>query len=749
MRNSGGESGQYNRTRLIRELSTTFPLQAAPSLRPDIERLTNLANDWALDIANDVGGAHLERKALGEKLAEQLTQSRFVQIKGLPGSGKSAVLRQQLETDLARGPVLFLKSDRLDGRGWAGFATHHGLSTLPLTDLLVEIAAVGTATLYIDGIDRVEKAHQSIIIDLLRTILKSPALDNWRAVVSLRDTGIEPLRNWLGDVLDKLSIRTLDVTALDDDEAEELAKAKPQLRGLLFGPTAVQDIVRRPFFAKILVQAYGSATTDKTFEPQSEIDLIENWWLRGGYDSSGQEALNRRRALIDLAGAQARHVSQVIRLSEISPQTVEQIEKLTADGLLRTVRTGLTVRFAHDILFEWAFYYLLSDQESQWPAAIRACGEPPAVARSVELLSQYEFREGKTWSASLTMISGTGMRAQWTRAWLLGPIASDIFGKDEPQFEAAAYANGFRFLQKALVWFQAEKTTPNPGILGGTLSRDEKIRLADALSWPSDFPSWRRLLVFVLTRLAHIPVRLYPDVVFVFDVWQNAGAGINNAISAAIVAHCGAWLREIDSHGAEEEAEENKRWGEIKDTKEFRQSLISILAYGARTVPQPSREYLEQLIGLDRLPDERFNEVVIYSPLLAGPHGPLLVDLTLKHLKEELPDDKVARIERERLEHRGGGFSHLDFPQFSMHDWSRLSIDHDVHNFWPASPHREPFRSLFKESPDDAIKLLKELCNHAITSWRQLHRHVRDVGPPGTPLPLVITFPWGVQEFWG
>ena len=749
VRNSAGESGQYDRPRLIRQLSTTFPLVSAQSLRPDIERLTNLANDWAMDISNDVGGAHLERKTLGNKLAEGLTQSRFVQITGLPGSGKSAVLRQQLESDLTRGPVLFLKSDRLEGRGWVGFANHYGLTTRPLVDLLVEIAAIGTATVYIDGIDRIEKAHQAIILDVLRTIFGASAFDSWRVVATLRDTGIEPLRNWLGDVLDKNGVRTIDVSALDDDEAEELAKAKPQLRGLLFGPTPVQDIVRRPFFAKIMAQAYGSAATETAFEPQSEIDLIENWWQRGGYNSSGQEALNRRRALIELAGAQARHVSQAIRFNELSPQTVDQIDQLTADGLIRTVRTGLSVRFAHDILFEWAFYYLLSDQEPQWPDAIRACGEPPAVARTVELLSQYEFREGKIWSASLTRLSESHMRAQWTRAWLLGPVASDIFSKDEAQFEVAVYANDLHFLQKALVWFQAEKTTPNPNVLAGTLSRDEKIRLADTLSWPSDFPSWRRLLVFVLKRLAHIPVRIYPDVVSVFEVWQNACAGIPNSISSAIVAHCGAWLGEIDSRGTEEGARQNSRWDEMKDAKEFRQALIAILAYGARTVPKPSGEYLQRLIGLEPLRDERFSEVIVYSPLLAGVHSALLVDLTLKHLKDELPDDQVSRVNRDRSERKGGGFSYLDFPQFSMHDWSRLSIDHDVHNFWPASPLREPFRSLFKESPDDAIRLLRELCNHAITSWRQLHRHVRDIGPPGTPLPLIVNFPWGVQEFWG
>jgi hypothetical protein len=645
---------------------------------------------------------------------------------------------------------MFLKSDRLEGRGWAGFAGHYGLSAVALTDLLTEIAATGTATLYIDGIDRVAKAHQPIVLDVLQTILTTPELDSWRVVVSLRDTGIEPLRNWLGEVIDKLGVRTLDVSTLDDHEAEELATAKPQLRGLLFGPAAVRDIVRRLFLAKILVLAYGGTATDTTFEPQSEIDLIEYWWLRGGYDSSGQEAVNRRRAIIDLAGAQARHLNQPIRLSELSPQTTEQIDHLTADGLIRTVRTGLTVRFAHDILFEWAFYYLLSDQGQGWPQAIRACGEPPAVARAVELLSQYEFREGKTWSSSLTMISGAGMRAQWTRAWLLGPIASEIFSKDEAQFEAAAYANDFHFLQKALVWFQAEKTTPSPNILAGALTRDEKIRLADALSWPCDFPGWRRLLVFVLRRLPNIPVRLYPDVASVFEVWQNACAGIPNAISSAIVAQCGTWLAEMDARGTEEGAAANKRWDALKDTKEFRQSLISILAYGARTVPKPSGEYLERLISLDRLRDERFGEVIIYSPLLATPHGALLVDLTLKHLRQELPDDKMARVKQERAARRQrGGFSHLDFPQFSTHDWSRLSLDHDVNNFWPASPLREPFRSLFKESPDEALRLVRELCNHAIASWRQLHRHVREMRPLGTPLPVTINFPWGAQEFWG
>lgn len=766
VRDSAGKSGEFDRPRLVRTLAPLFRLRVAPSLRSDLDKITNLARAWLADIANDVGGAHLDRKALSDKLTDLLAASRFVQIKGLPGSGKSVVLRQRLEADLARGPVLFLKSDRLDGTGWSSFAASNGLSGAPLTDLLMEIGATGSNTLFIDGIDRIEKEHRPIVLDTLRTILQSPLLGDWRIIVSLRDTGIEPLRNWLGDVLGTMSVVTLDVDALDDDEAEELAKAKPHLRGLLFGTQSVREIVRRPFFAKILAQ-----TGSGDFQPQTEVDLLENWWLRGGYNADGQDALDRQRALIEIGAAQARHLSEPVRFAELPPSAIGRIEQLSADGLVRHVKRGHTVRFAHDILFEWSFFHVLSDKGEDWLEEVRGCGEPPAVARVAELLSQYEYREGKTWAKALQLMAGSRMRSQWTRAWLLGPIAASSFSANEGPFTDAAMADNFHFLHKALVWFQAEKTTPNPGILAGELPQDQRIRVADMLGWPSDFTNWRRFLLFLLKRVETIPASLYPDLVSVFDVWQNALAGVSNAISSAIVKQCAAWLREIDKRDRRI-PDKNSRWDGLNELGDFRKSLINIILRSAVAVPEATEEYLKRVIGLERLREENFSEIVPFSPILASTHPELLVELTLKHLKEELPDDKVARERKEMEESRkrreearakpeaerterdkailkGGGFSHFGFQQFSYHDWTRLCIDHDTHNFWPASPLREPFHSLFRTAPDQAIKLFNDLCNHAITAWRQLHRHIRESPRPGTPIPLVIEFPWGKQEFWG
>jgi hypothetical protein len=351
----------------------------------------------------------------------------------------------------------------------------------------------------------------------------------------------------------------------------------------------------------------------------------------------------------------------------------------------------------------------------------------------------------------------------------LAPLGAATFEKNEAQFADVVMADELRLLKKTLVWFQAEKTTPNTNILASDLPKDQRIRFADLLSWPSDFAAWRRLIVFLLARIDAIPVALYPDVVSVFEVWQNALAGIKNVISHSILTQCANWLREIDNLDAAEASDNVSPWKHLKELNDFRQSLSRLILGSAGAMPELTGEYLTRVIALERLRENKFKEIINFSPTLSGTHPQLLVDLTLRHLKEELPDNRVARAQKEMRDAAemrrkalakpesertrrdeviiSGGFSHFGFPDFSYHDWDRLAIDHDSQNFWPPSPLREPFYSLFKTSPEHAIRLFNDLCNHAVIAWRQLHRHMHD--SPGTPIPLEIQFPWGIQQFWG
>ncbi len=767
-RASAGKSGQFDRARLVRSISPVARLRGATSFRLDLEKLTELSKSCANLIQDDVGGTKLDRTSLLDTLEAKLSMARVVQVRGMPGSGKSVVVRRTVQRAIEHGPVLFLKAEQLEGTSWISYAVSQGLSGTPLEQVLVEVGAAGTPILFIDAIDRIEKEHQPVILDVIRAIAKLPLLDNWRVVVSLRDTGIEVLRNWLGEFLEVLKVETLEVGLLSDEDAETLAKVKPHLRPLLFGSAQLQEIVRRPFFAKVLNQSYVADPSVPTFAPRSEIDLIENWWRRGGYNETGQSAIERQRALLDLARVRARQLNQPIRLSDLT--SFAHIDDLRSDGILQNAREGISVRFAHDIFFEWAFFHVLADREAQWIDEIKACGEPPAIARVVELASQWEYAQGRDWRAYLAQTETSGLRSQWLRACLVGPLGTARFEADENQFATAVFADDFRLFRKTLVWFQAEKTSPNANILADPLPQEQRQRFADLLGWPSDFAAWRRLIDFILKRISNIPQRLYPEIVAIFEVWQNALADLRNPTSHALLQQCATWLAAIEAISTVDGPDENSAyWGKVPSLGYFQKSLGQILLRSSRAEPTFAADYLQRVTNSERIRDDAFHDIIAYSPILSQLLSHSVVELSLAFLREELPDEQIAREEREfrdAAERRkailakpeaertrreqmalSGGFYLRSIGDFSYHDWERLSIHDDHRSFWPPSPLREPFHSLFQSSPDEALWLLRALCNHAMTAWQQLHRHSRERG--GTPIPLELEFSWGTQRFWG
>ncbi|WP_207765186.1 hypothetical protein [Stutzerimonas stutzeri] len=740
----------------------------AMGLGGDLKKLVELAKSYADLIPDDIGGTHLNRPRLLEGLDSKLSAARLVQVRGLPGSGKSVVVKHAVKRAIERGPALFLKAEQLEGNSWISYAASQGLSGAPLEQLLVEVGRAGTPILFIDAIDRVEKKQQPVILDVIRVIVESTQLSDWRVVVSLRDTGIEVLRNWLGDFLAALKVETLAVEQLSDEEAEALAEAKPHLRPLLFGSAQVKEVVRRPFFAKVLHKSYMAAPTHPAFAPQSEVDLIANWWRFGGYNETGQSAFERQRALLDLARTRARQLSQPIGLGQLN--SLAHINDLISDGVLQHAREGISVRFAHDIFFEWAFFHVLADRGELWMEEIKACGEPPTIARVVELASQWEYIQGEAWSAYLALTENTDFRSQWQRAWLVGPIGTAGFDADNQQFAHAVFADDFRLFRKALVWFQAEKTSPNPTILSGAFPQEQLQRAADLLGWPSDFAAWRRLIDFILRQVSGIPQRLYPEIVSIFQVWQNALADHPNPTSRALLQLCARWLADIDALSTADTPNENSRdWRKVPHLGDFKKSLVRLILRASRAEPNLADNFIRRMASSERIDDDVFSDITAFAPVLAQSLPASVVELSLAFLRRELPNDQVAReelelhnsatwrneiqakpeAERTRREQMALSCSPLfrSVGDFSRHDWERLSIHDDHQSFWPSSPLREPFHSLFQFSPDEGLRLFRELCNHAMLAWQQLHVHSHE--RVGTPIPLELTFPWGTQYFWG
>ncbi|MCP1535692.1 hypothetical protein [Methylorubrum extorquens] len=772
-RRGAGTARSWEQSVLRLDVAPWFRLATDRALASALDKLKAETQLAAASISDQIGDAVVHRPALRARLGG-LPERQLVMLRGLPGSGKSVMLRREVEDALARGPALLLKSDRLTGGSWAQFAAALGLEELDPAPLLSEIAVVGTPTLFIDGLDRIDKAQRGIVVDLLAAIERTPSLAGWRVLATLRDSGVEPVRTWLPRMSDGGRVASIRVDALDDDEASALAEARPHLRPLLFGPEPVRTLVRRPFFAKVL----DGAEIQAGRTPSSEIELMGRWWARGGFDSEGGQARLRQRTLLRLVRLRALQPDAPVALNALDDALLPVVEELIADGVLEDSGDQHFVRFAHDIFFEWSFAQLLVGAGKRWLDELRAAGEPPAIGRSVDLRAQLMFiSDSDAWTQALVVLADPSLRSQWRRVWLLAPLGHPDFPSRAKGFDAAASAENHIMLRSALVWFQAQHTVPNAGVLDGSVGdiadRDVRLRAADLLGWPDDFRLWMRFLHFLDDRMTTVPHRLLPQVLTLFEVWQNAMAGVANPISAMIVGHAGNWLTQLEERHQRmhrfrrrktEEAPDP--WDEVEKRGEFEGAVRRLLLRASRTEDERVSAYLRSVRPERPAPSKTFDDIMAVAPLLSQTHPSDLAYFALNYFRRELPEDhRRRRLEEDRRsasyreelrqrppeslswsEEMSLGSPNLGYWGPDEFDWETLALERDSSGYFPASPLHQPFQALFKDAPDEALRLVRSMTNHAVEAWRQLHRLQPE---RGTPVPLEIDFPWGRQIFWG
>jgi hypothetical protein len=769
-----GPARVWTRPSLLNALKGLFRLKAAPSYEGDIKIIQDLTLAYAAEIRTDIGGITIDRAALVDSAQEIAGTAKFSNISGLPGCGKSVVLRSFVERVLADGPALFLKSDRLEGSSWRSFAASIGLQHRSPTELLAEVGAIGTAILFIDGIDRIKPEHRGIVSDLLNAIQKEAAFAQWRVVASSRDQGLEVLRSWIpASFYRQTGVGNVSVEHLNDTHAELLALQQPHLRPLLFGAPNVREIARRPFFAAVLSDQLLFQGIDATAPPQTESELIAAWWRRGGYDAAPETAAERQRAILDFAEAGAESLGKSIAARSLQTPTIAQATILRQDRIIEAVEEGSVFSFAHDIFFEWAYFRVLIDRGPSWPTALSVAGEPPLLARIVGLLSQHVFENGGNWAGNFKALQTADLRPQWRRAWLLGPPSSPKFFGHLGVFEALLNVDAFALLSKFLVWFQAERTIPNPLVLRNrniALEGAALARVADELGWPSDVPAWQRVILWILHRSVAFPATAFQLCADLFTVWQNMWSDHPNHISARITAACEQWLLELERVRAapDEEQAEPTRWSSLSNDAEslLRSTLLRILFRSGRAYPAFARRALDRIIDLECRSGDLLNLVFAVSPILAEICPDRLAELVRVELIRELSKEKIEkeefsraaywewlreirlRLEGERSDHEKRALSSM--PSFhgpDRYDLHDLGLEYNHSSFYPPTPLDQPFASLFQSAPTVALALVRDLANRAVTGWRQ----IMEINAPerGAPIPLDIALPWGQQRFWG
>jgi hypothetical protein len=688
---------------------------ARPDLRAVHARLSESAEHALADIRDNIGGARLSRARLIDDVSQALDQAQVVQIVGASGVGKSGVLKALASQERNEGTVLVLAPGRIIGGGWVQMAHVIGCP-VACDELLNELGCGGGATLFIDNIDQIDDAGAWLTLrDLLRSVARCAG---WRAVFTVRSDNEEWRAN-LPEEVRQLPFGTVRVGALSDAEADVLRVDNPGLAALLSGGHPAHAMARNLFYLSRLVDLVppaGQALAD-------ELDLARLWWRFGGARSESGR-FERLKLLRNLGERLIRAPGlAVFRADELHSETVEEL--LHADSL-REDRAGATVAFEHDTLRDWTIGFLLDERPELLTALPVDRPLPGALARGLEIAARFALDSdttGARWLALLTEFERDGCHgSSWRRPVLMALPRSegafDLFERVAP----ALVADRGRRLKEIIQLMIAVETVPLTQILARAQTQTAiSETMAARMVMPSG-PTWMRLVSWAALQSDGLPSALIPDLAKVFQLWLLATHTQAAEINQLIVQLLYQWLTRIEEADRITDIREARDLDlDFEHLNDVREEIrVTFLSF-CHLNPQWAERYLAET---DKAWHRGASDILKYPGMAARAASAALADFALAALIPKQDDDE----------------DRLDLRRRSVFG----AFDIFNSDFMPVSPGQGPFFMLLQESPQDGLRLVRGIVEHA-TQWQ------RDgYATEHRTLPVMsIPFPEGAKSFEG
>ncbi len=270
-----------------------FRLAGDRDYRPARGRLADMARMMLAGIGTMVAGVHLTRLDAVAALDQATDEHRFVELRGGPGVGKSAVLRQVAERVGREAHLIVLDSLSTPAGGWLAFAQALGIPGTA-RDFLNDLAVSGGVVIVIDSLEMfADPARQRTVNELLR---EASAIDGFTVIATARAGYGDVGDSWIADdVVEAFGgTHLVEVGELRDAEVEFLVDRATELRAILANGHPAARLARNLYRLSRLLKAPASA------DIRTEAALARHWWTSAD-DAKGVTVRPAQRILADLA----------------------------------------------------------------------------------------------------------------------------------------------------------------------------------------------------------------------------------------------------------------------------------------------------------------------------------------------------------------------------------------------------------------------------------------------------------------
>jgi hypothetical protein len=703
-------AGDRDRIRLSEDIQKhTFQLAALPRNNGALRSLSELSRSALQDIDDRVCGVKLTRVDHISAVRAALDASRYVEIRGDAGVGKSGILRHLAEQIATESPVLVLTPDRTPAGGWFELKSKLGFNG-ECRDLLADLARNGGAVLFVDNLDFFPLTARQTVIDILRQAEGIPGLS---IIATARRDFHQSEPSWLPQQsLTGMNPGTpIYIEELSEVEIAELQEAVPRIAWLLSEKHPAREVTRNLYR---LSRLSSLSTNDSV--PLSEAEMALRWWaVADGKKDEGY--IDRARLLQSLAKQVISRASYL----DTSTHPAGAINSLVHTETLRELGID-RVAFRHDVLREWAAANLLFADPSAVDLLPLHDAPPADLARAAELCARMSIERSEdsaNWLAFLQKLSADATNPLWRRAVLLSLVRSELARDQLTKAAVVLFMDNGTLLQEVIRTVMAVDTEPASKLL--VVKDPAYLKITEGLYIPAG-PSWARLTRWLLIAAEYLPVPAIPEVAKLFGAWCIGLMG-QDPLTPAILRLVYAWLIEIELPGDHEESKLR-----VELTHDQLSSLAvelreTFLLFCHRT-PELATTYLQSF-------DERTHKeqsmlaILKFRGSLAQAAPKDLVEFTIKAL---IP---------EHQSHRSGSFHRATEGPFELAD----------SQFLPRSPAQGPFYDLLTNSPAEGLRLIRRLVDHAVSFFSRGREPGEDavtIRFPEGPR----TFPWTMSYVW-
>ena len=675
-------AGYRTRESLIMDLAS-FRLASSRNNRKALASIAEESQSSLSDISDEVSGVKLMRQRRVDAVRDAMTRSRYVEIRGEAGVGKSGVLRRLAEDLNTEAQVLVLSPNRVVERGWLSMKAaieYDGTGR----DLMGELSLSGAAIVFIDNLDFFRAEEQTTVKDIVR--FASQASNIW-VITTARVEFAKTEPNWLpNDVLTSLGqTDPVLIEELDDAEVGELKERAQRLSQLLSDTHPARAIVRNLFRLSRLANR-----SDNDPWPATEAEMAKQWWdLADGRNDGGVR--ERSRLLRRLT----EHALSSAQPYDATSENARALDHLVASGTLRDYGND-RVTFRHDVLREWAIANLIFGEHgfgSHFQLAERAT---PDMARGAELAARIALEQPdglRLWQEILASLADG--HETWRRAVLLALVRSELSIKilataglvllenDATLFkDLARYVTAVEF-ESAADRMRARGLKPEGVPPGWQVPRNN---------------SCAHLVGWLLLASADLPPAAVPDAVKVYSAYLIGTLG-NDDFALLILQYHYQWLEVIE---ADRESNpygfaNNIFGGAIlgHQLKVMEAELRTAFLSFCHRIPELAARYLESFAGRQHADETRIS-ILQFRGTLAQAAPKQLADFTI--------DTLIGNAER-KPRRRSGPLPEKPFEYTDL-------------KFLPASPSQGPFLDLLLHCPEEGLRLIRRIVSYAVEFYR-------------------------------